>query len=393
MRRIYLDYSATTPLAQEVYAEMQPFFLEHFGNPSSIHGFGREVKVAIDEAREKIATSIGAHPQEIVFTSGGTESNNAAIQGVIQNFAAPQHAITSRIEHPSVLMVFRGLEKRGWKVSYVEPDGAGMITAEAVLRSLRPETALISIMHANNEVGTINPILEIARLADERQIPFHTDAVQSFGKIPLDMKTMPVTALSVSGHKIYGPKGVGVLFLRRGARIMPLLHGGKQERERRAGTENVAAIVGFGRATAMIMAEREREAERLRALTQDFWQNVQQIYPQATLNSPPRERLPGVLNISFPGMDSLAMVMSLDLQGIAVSNGSACSSGSVEPSHVLRAMNLSNDRANSAIRFSFGRYTTQAELTETLAALEQILQRRKRDRRIPPKAGRVMSTA
>lgn len=393
MRRIYLDYSATTPLAQEVYAEMQPFFLEHFGNPSSIHGFGREVKVAIDEAREKIATSIGAHPQEIVFTSGGTESNNAAIQGVIQNFAAPQHAITSRIEHPSVLMVFRGLEKRGWKVSYVEPDGAGMITAEAVLRSLRPETALISIMHANNEVGTINPILEIARLADERQIPFHTDAVQSFGKIPLDMKTIPVTALSVSGHKIYGPKGVGVLFLRRGAKIMPLLHGGKQERERRAGTENVAAIVGFGRATAMIMAEREREAERLRTLTQDFWQNVQQIYPQATLNSPPRERLPGVLNISFPGMDSLAMVMSLDLQGIAVSNGSACSSGNVEPSHVLRAMNLSNDRANSAIRFSFGRYTTQAELTETLAALEQILQRRKRDKRIPPKAGRVMSTA
>lgn len=393
MSRIYLDYSATTPLAQEVYAEMQPFFLEHFGNPSSIHGFGREVKVAIDEAREKIATSIGAHPQEIVFTSGGTESNNAAIQGLIQSFAAPQHVITSRLEHPSVLMVFRELEKRGWKVSYVEPDKAGMITAEAVLRSLRPETALISIMHANNEVGTINPISEIAQLAAERQIPFHTDAVQSFGKIPLDMKTMPVTALSVSGHKIYGPKGVGVLFLRRGAKIMPLLHGGKQERERRAGTENVAAIVGFGRATAMIMAEREREAERLRTLTQDFWQNVQQIYPQATLNSPPRERLPGVLNISFPGMDSLAMVMSLDLQGIAVSNGSACSSGSVEPSHVLRAMNLSNDRANSAIRFSFGRYTTQAELTETLAALEQILQRRKRDRRIPPKAGRVMSTA
>lgn len=393
MSRIYLDYSATTPLAQEVYAEMQPFFLEHFGNPSSIHGFGREVKVAIDEAREKIATSIGAHPQEIVFTSGGTESNNAAIQGLIQSFAAPQHVITSRLEHPSVLMVFRELEKRGWKVSYVEPDGAGMITVEAVLRSLRPETALISIMHANNEVGTINPISEIAQLAAERQIPFHTDAVQSFGKIPLDMKTMPVTALSVSGHKIYGPKGVGVLFLRRGAKIMPLLHGGKQERERRAGTENVAAIVGFGRATAMIMAEREREAERLRTLTQDFWQNVQQIYPQATLNSPPRERLPGVLNISFPGMDSLAMVMSLDLQGIAVSNGSACSSGSVEPSHVLRAMNLSNDRANSAIRFSFGRYTTQAELTETLAALEQILQRRKRDKRIPPKAGRVMSTA
>lgn len=393
MSRIYLDYSATTPLAQEVYAEMQPFFLEHFGNPSSIHGFGREVKVAIDEAREKIATSIGAQPQEIVFTSGGTESNNAAIQGLIQSFAAPQHVITSRLEHPSVLMVFRELEKRGWKVSYVEPDGAGMITVEAVLRSLRPETALISIMHANNEVGTINPILEIARLADERQIPFHSDAVQSFGKIPLDMKTMPVTALSVSGHKIYGPKGVGVLFLRRGAKIMPLLHGGKQERERRAGTENVAAIVGFGRATAMIMAEREREAERLRTLTQDFWQNVQQIYPQATLNSPPRERLPGVLNISFPGMDSLAMVMSLDLQGIAVSNGSACSSGSVEPSHVLRAMNLSNDRANSAIRFSFGRYTTQAELAETLAALEQILQRRKRDRRIPPKVGRVMSTA
>lgn len=393
MSRIYLDYSATTPLAQEVYADMQPFLLEHFGNPSSIHGFGREVKVAIDEAREKIAASIGAQPQEIVFTSGGTESNNAAIQGLIQNLAAPQHAITSRIEHPSVLMVFRELEKRGWKVSYVEPDGAGMITAEAVLRSLRPETALIAIMHANNEVGTVNPILEIARLAAERQIPFHTDAVQSFGKIPIDLKTLPATALSISGHKVYGPKGVGALFVRRGAKMAPLLYGGKQERERRAGTENVAAIIGFGKATSMIMAEREHEAERLRALTQDFWQNVQQIYPQATLNSHPRERLPGVLNISFPGMDSLAMVMSLDLQGIAVSNGSACSSGSVEPSHVLRAMNLSHDRTNSAIRFSLGRYTTQAELSQTLAALEQILQRRKRDKRIPPKAGRVMSTA
>ncbi len=393
MERIYLDYSATTPLSKEVYAEMQPFFLEHFGNPSSIHGFGREVKVAIEEAREKIATSLGAQSQEIVFTSGGTEANNAAIQGVIQNFATPQHVITSRLEHPSVLMVFRELEKRGWKVSYVESDGAGMITAEAVLRSLRPETVLISIMHANNEVGTVNPISEIARLAAERQIPFHTDAVQSFGKIPIDLHALPVTAVSISGHKIYGPKGIGALFIRRGARITPLLHGGKQERERRAGTENVAAIIGFGKAAAMIMAERERETERLRTLAQDFWQGVQQIYPQATLNGHPRERLPGVLNISFPGMDSLAMVMSLDLQGIAVSNGSACSSGSVEPSHVLRAMNLSNDRANSAIRFSFGRYTTQAELTKTLAALEQILQRRKRDKRVLQTTGRVMSEA
>lgn len=391
MNRIYLDYSATTPLSKEVHAEMQPFFLEHFGNPSSIHGFGREAKVAIDEAREKIATSIGAQSQEIVFTSGGTEANNAAIQGVIQNFATPQHVITSRLEHPSVLMVFRELEKRGWKVSYVESDDTGMITAEAVLRSLRPETVLISIMHANNEVGTVNPISEIARLAADRQIPFHTDAVQSFGKIPIDLKTLPVTASSISGHKIYGPKGIGALFIRRGAKITPLLRGGKQERERRAGTENVAAIIGFGKATTMIMAEREREAERLHTLAQDFWQSVQQIYPQATLNSHPRERLPGVLNISFPGMDSLAMVMSLDLQGIAVSNGSACSSGSVEPSHVLRAMNLSNDRANSAIRFSFGRYTTQTELTKTLAALEQILQRRKRDKRVLPKSGRVMS--
>lgn len=380
MNRIYLDYSATTPLAAEVLAGMQPYLTAHFGNPSSIHSFGRDAKVAIDEARERIAAGLGAQPQEIVFTSGGTESNNLAILGIVQTCAAPQHIVTSRVEHPSVLMVFRELERRGWKISYLEPDAEGRITTDTVRRALRPETVLLAIMHANNEIGTINPIQEIAELAAERRLAFHSDAVQTFGKLPIDLRNTPVTLLSISAHKIYGPKGIGALYLRRGVRLAPLLLGGKQERERRAGTENVAAIVGFGKATEMMLAVRQQEQRRLQALAETFLQRLQTIYPKAVRNSPAHDRLPGILNISFPGMDSLAMVMSLDLQGIAVSNGSACSSGSVEPSHVLRALKLSPERVNSAIRFSLGRMTTEAELDRTLEALQQILQRRLRER-------------
>jgi cysteine desulfurase len=255
-----------------------------------------------------------------------------------------------------------------------------MITYEAVTRALRPETALISVMHANNEVGTINPVHEIAALAAERHILFHTDAVQSFGKLSLDLRELPASLLTLSGHKIYGPKGVGALFIRRGVKTHALLHGGKQERERRPGTENVAAIVALAKALELRQLERDHEAARLFELSQNFVRRVRELYPAATLNSHPQQRMPGIVNLSFPGFDSLAMVMSLDLHGIAVSNGSACSAGSVEPSHVLRAMKVGAARENSAIRFSLGRNTTAAEIDATLVALEKILARKLRGR-------------
>ncbi|MCG3119250.1 MAG: Cysteine desulfurase IscS [bacterium] len=375
MNRIYLDYSATTPLAPEVLEAMQPFLTEYFGNASSIHGFGREAKVAIEAAREKLAVALGAEPQEIVFTSGGTEASNIAILGLAPTFSEPRHLVTSRVEHPCVLNPCRELEKSGWQVTYVEPDATGMISVNAVAAALRPDTALISIMFANNEVGTINPIAEIARLAAERKILFHTDAVQAFGKLPIDVRQLPVSLLSLSGHKIYGPKGMGALFVRRGVKLQPILFGGHQERERRAGTENVAGIVGLGKAAELILGQRVAETARLQRLANDFWKHVQEIFPQATLNGNPAARLPSVLNLSFPGFESTALLMSLDLQGIAVSNGSACSAGSVEISHVLRAMKLPRERAVSALRFSFGKYTTPAEVETTLQALAKILQR------------------
>lgn len=378
MNRIYLDYSATTPLAPEVFEAMQPYFTKFFGNASSIHAFGREAKVAIDAAREQIAAALGALPQEITFTSGGTEAANLAIFGAAYSFSEPRHIVTSRIEHPCVLNACRALEKKDWQVTYVEPDVTGLISVETVMQAIRPDTALISIMYANNEVGTVNPIAEIAQLAAERHILFHTDAVQAFGKLPIDVRKLPVSLLSLSGHKIYGPKGMGALFVRRGVKIEPILFGGHQERERRAGTENVAAIVGLGKAAEFMIANQTAEAQRLHKLADHFWQRVQQIFPKAVLNGHSESRLPTVLNLSFPGFESMGLVMSLDLQNIAVSNGSACSSGSVEISHVLRAMKLPQERALSAVRFSFGKYTTEAEVESTLEALAKILQRKAR---------------
>lgn len=375
MQPIYLDYSATTPLAPEVLEAMRPYLTQHFGNASSIHGFGREAKVALDTAREKIATGLGAQPQEIVFTSGGTEASNMAILGVAQTFVEPRHLITSRLEHPCVLNPCRELEQKGWQVTYVEPDATGLISMNAIAEAIRPETVLISLMHANNEVGTINPIVEMAALAATRKILFHTDAVQTFGKLPIDVRKLPVSMLSLSGHKFYGPKGVGALYVRRGVKLQPLFFGGHQERERRAGTENVASIVGLGKAAELALENQAAEAERLRVLTENFWQRVQEIFPKAQMNGYAESRLPAVLNLSFPGFESTALLMNLDLQGIAVSNGSACSSGSVEVSHVLRAMKLSRERAVSALRFSFGKYTTAAEVEIALQALAKILQK------------------
>ena len=375
MPSIYLDYSATTPLAPEVLEAMQPYLTRLFGNASSIHGFGREAKVALDTAREKMAAALRAQPQEIAFTGSGTEAANMAILGVAQTFAEPRRIITSRVEHPCVLNPCRELEKKGWQVTYVEPDGTGLISANAVAEAIRPDTALISIMHANNEVGTINPLAEIAALAETKKILFHTDAVQTFGKLSIDVRKLPVSMLSLSGHKFYGPKGVGALYVRRGVKLQPLVFGGHQERERRAGTENVAGIAGLAIAAELALAQQVAESERLRTLTENFGRRVREIFPNVQMNGNAESRLPAVLNLSFPGFESTALLMSLDLQGIAVSNGSACSSGSVEISHVLRAMKLPKERAMSALRFSFGKYTTEAEVEITLQALAKILQK------------------
>lgn len=372
MQRIYFDYSASTPLDPEVLQGMLPYFREHFGNASSTHAYGREARVAIDNARERLASMLNATPAEIVFTSGGTEADNLAIFGIVNNYAEPHHIITSAIEHPAVLNACKALERRGWQVSYIMPDQTGRIDAALVASAIRPTTVLISVMHVNNEVATINPLGEIAAVAYEHNIPLHTDAVQSFGKLRIDVQRVPVALLSFSGHKIYGPKGSGGLFVRRGINLSPMLYGGHQERGRRAGTENTAAIVGLGLAAELASKKMQQDAECLRSSATYFWKNLKSFAESAQLNGHPQERIPGVLNISFMCEDSLALATRLDLAGIVVSNGAACSSGSVEPSHVLQAMGLPRERSTSALRFSFGRPTSMAEIDQALDVLKQV---------------------
>ena len=376
MKRIYLDHAATTPLALEVFEMMQPFLSSRLGNPSSIHAEGREARVAIDLAREQLASYAGCAPAEVIFTSGGTEANNTAVFGAAGLQERAGHIVTSAIEHPCVLASCRALEEKGWRVTLVEPDTYGRITVETVINAIIPKTVLISIMHANNEVGTINPIHEIAAAANERGIAFHTDAVQTFGKLEFNFENSGIAMMSVSGHKVYGPKGVGALFVRSGKRIAPLLHGGKQERDRRAGTENVAAIAGFGQAVVIAMHQLEEEKQRLRHLADYFASRLMAEFPECVCNGHPEHRLHHIINASFPGWDSLSLVMRMDMEGVAISNGSACSSGSVEPSHVLRAMKLPSERASSAVRFSLGRTTTKEELEATILALRRIVKRK-----------------
>jgi len=373
MNRIYFDYSASTPLDDSVLERMLPYLRENFGNASSVHGAGREAHVAIDHAREQVAGVLNASPAEIVFTSGGTEADNLAIFGIAENHVEPRHMITSAIEHPAVLNACKALERKGWQITYVRPDESGIINADKISQEIRPTTALISIMHVNNEVGTINPIEEIAALAAERNIPFHTDAVQSFGKLPIDVQKIPVSLLSFSGHKIYGPKGSGGLFVRRGVKLMPILFGGHQERDRRAGTENTAAIAGLGYATELAQEKMQHDAEHVGKLAEHFLKNLTGISRAMFLNGHVKDRLPGVLNISFAGKDSVALATRLDLVGIAVSTGAACASGSVEPSRVLQAMGLPRERSTSALRISFGRPTTVAEIDQALAVFKKIL--------------------
>lgn len=375
MNRIYFDNNATTPLAPEVFEQMRAYMLEDYGNASSIHWFGQRAKAGIEKAREQVARLLNARATEIVFTSGGTESDNAAILGIVEAARGERkHVVTSTIEHPAVLSTAKLLEKRGVDVSFVRVGSSGVIDPDDVTRSLRPETVLISVMHANNELGTIQPLEEIGRLARERDVYFHTDAVQSAGKIPVDVNLLAVDLLALSAHKLNGPKGVGALYVRRGTILRPLMHGGHHERDRRAGTENVAGIVGLGAAAEIARAHLAEEATRLAALRDRLEAGILAQVPFVTRNGDPSRRVPGTSNLTFDFIEGEGFVIAMDLRGIACSTGSACSSGSVEPSHVLTAIGLKPEQARASIRFSLGRFNTEEDVDAALHLLPAVVE-------------------
>ena len=374
IQRIYLDHAATTPLRPEVRAAMEPYLsADGFGNPSSLHADGQRAKRALDAARDTLACALGAQFSEITFTSGGTEADNAALVGVMLARGRGSHLITTQIEHEAVIETARFLEKLGFSVTYLPVDEQGRIAPRSVADALTDRTALVSVMHANNEVGTVQPLREIADLVHAHGAYLHTDAVQTFSQLPVNVHDLGVDLLSVSAHKIYGPKGVGALYVRSGIPIEPLLHGGGQERERRAGTENVPAIAGFGEAVRLLLPEREAVAARLTLLRDTFLAALRQRIPSMVLNGHPTERLPNNINLSFPGLDAETLLLTLDRAGISASSGSACTSGSIEPSHILTAMGLPDDRVNSAIRLTLGRDTTRAEVDRAVDILAAIV--------------------
>jgi cysteine desulfurase len=373
-RRVYLDHNASTPVHPEVLAEMLPYFGEVFGNPSSVHGFGREAREAVDAARDRLATFLRVRPDEIVFTSGGTESDNFAVKGLAWA-RGRGHIITSKIEHHAVLRTCQALEAQGFTVTYLPVDAHGMIDPDDVRRALRPDTIAISIMHANSEVGTIQPARAIGAIARERGVPFHVDAVQTFGKIDLDVDALNIDLLSFSGHKIYGPKGVAGLYIRKGTRMVSVQHGGEHERRRRAGTENVPGIVGLGKAAEVRAREMKEEAVRLTALRDRLWEGVRARVPDVRLNGHPTERVPGTANIAYKNVESESIVLGLDLKGIAVSAGSACTSGSVEPSYVLVAMGVPIEWAMGAVRSSLGRSTTTEDIDYVVESVEPVVRK------------------
>lgn len=377
-RFVYLDYAATTPLDARAYEAMCPYMTDIYGNPSSVHGFGREARRGISHARAQVAALVGALPEEIFFTSGGTESDNWALRGIAEAGRAAgrgAHIVTSSVEHHAVLETCRDLETRGFTVTYLPVDTAGRVAPAAVEAALRKDTVLVSVMTANNEVGTIQPIAEIGALLRGRDIPFHTDAVQAAGHIPLDVNALGVDALSLSAHKFYGAKGVGALYVRRGTAIVPLLHGGAQERDMRAGTENTAGIVACGRAAEIARAEQRAEEDRLRAYTDLLRARIGSIRG-ISFHGDRDNRLAGILNFGIEGVAQDTLLIRLDLAGFAVSAGSACSAGAVHASHVLRAMGCSDDTARTCIRASLGRHTDQEDVlrfAEILAAIAEEL--------------------
>ncbi len=376
MKRIYLDHNSTTPLHPEVLEAMLPYYKEAFGNPSTIYSFGQETRKATDEAREKVANLIGASPEEIIFTSGGTEADNLALKGVAAALEKKgKHIITSSIEHHAVLSALEYLEKRGYKVSFLPVDKHGWLHPGQVEEAITSQTTLISVMHANNEVGTIEPISEIGEIARKAGIYFHTDAIQTIGKIKVNVDDLKVDLLSLSAHKFYGPKGVGALYVRKGTRIHPLIHGGYQERRRRAGTENVAGIVGLGKAVEIASKEMVQQSRRESNLRDRLEKMIKENINYYRVNGHPTRRLPNTLNVSFEFIEGESLILNLDLKGIAASTGSACTSSSLEPSHVLIAMGVTPQIAQGSIRFSLGKDNRKEDIDYTVKNLVEIVGR------------------
>jgi len=376
MNRVYLDYAATTPCDKEVVKAMAPYFSVRFGNPSSIHSFGQEAARAVEEARERLAGFLSASPQEIVFTSGGTEANNFAIQGVAYALKDKgNHIVTSAIEHHAVLETLGVLQKRGFSVTRVGVDGSGLVDPQQIKEAITDKTILVSVMHANNEIGTIEPIREIADICRQKGVYLHTDAVQTVGHIPTDVDELGVDLLSLSAHKFYGPKGVGALYIRRGTRIERFLHGGDQERGRRASTHNTPGIVGLGKAIELCRQGMEKEGSFQAALRDRLVKELQARIRDTRLNGHPLNRLPNNVNLSIKYIEGESMLLNLDMAGIAASTGSACTSTSLEPSHVLLATGLAPEDAHGSLRFSLGRWTTAEDIDFVIERLPGIVKK------------------
>ena len=374
MKRIYLDYAATTPMRSEVLEAMQPYLTEVFGNPSSIYSYGHEAKAGVDKARTAVASLLGAREEEIVFTGGGTEADNFAIKGIgFANRSKGNHIITSSIEHHAVLETCQFMETQAFAVTYLQVDKYGMVDPDDVKNAITPETILITIMHANNEIGTIQPISEIGRIAREAGVYFHTDAVQTAGHIPSDVNELNVDMLSTSAHKLYGPKGVGALYLRKGTRIVPLIHGGEQENNRRASTENVAGIVGFGKAAELAKLELKVESTRIAAMRDRLVNSLEKNIDEIQLNGHRTRRLPNNINLTVAYTEGESIVLNLDLKGICASTGSACTSSSLEPSHVLVAIGLPQEIAYSSFRMTLGKWNTDEDIDRVIQVLPEVI--------------------
>lgn len=374
MDRIYLDNAATTAVSQPVMEAMLPYYMQVYGNPSSIHSTGRDAKKAVERARRQVASALGCSAQEIYFTAGGSESDNWALKGAaFAHQEKGKHIITTQIEHHAILHTCQWLETQGWQVTYLPVDADGFVTAQQVENALRPDTVLVSVMAANNEIGTLEPVAEIGALCHERGVLFHTDAVQAVGAIPLDVEALHADMLSLSAHKFHGPKGIGALYIRKGVKIDPLIHGGAQERGHRAGTENLPGIVGLGKAIELAEEGLAENAARMTVLRNRLISGLTAAIPNMRINGTMDKRLPNNVNVSFAGIEGEAVLLRLDLEGIAASSGSACTAGSLDPSHVLTAIGLTRDEAKGSLRLTLGTDTTQADVDEVVAKLPGIV--------------------
>lgn len=374
MDRIYLDNAATTAVSQPVMEAMLPYYMQVYGNPSSIHSTGRDAKKAVERARRQVASALGCSAQEIYFTAGGSESDNWALKGAaFAHQEKGRHIITTQIEHHAILHTCQWLETQGWQVTYLPVDADGFVTVQQVENALRPDTVLVSVMAANNEIGTLEPVAEIGALCHERGVLFHTDAVQAVGAIPLDVEALHADMLSLSAHKFHGPKGIGALYIRKGVKIDPLIHGGAQERGHRAGTENLPGIVGLGKAIELAEEGLAENAARMTFLRNRLVSGLTEAIPDMRINGTMEKRLPNNVNVSFAGIEGEAVLLRLDLEGIAASSGSACTAGSLDPSHVLTAIGLTRDEAKGSLRLTLGTDTTQADIDEVVKKLPGIV--------------------